>query len=130
VAVERHGSGGPWEDRYGYSRVVVADRHAWVAGCTATVDGEVRHLGDAHGQALAAFATARAALATVGFTVADVVRTTMYAVHAEDVDAIGRAHAEVFGAARPAATAVVVAGLVDPGMLVEVDVEAYRSEPQ
>jgi len=128
MAVERRGSGGPWEDRYGYSRVVVADGHAWVAGCTATVDGEVRHLGDPHAQALTAFGTAVEALASAGFTVADVVRTRMYAVHAEDIDAIGRAHAEVFGSVRPAATAVVVAGLVDAGMLVEVDVEAYRSE--
>jgi len=128
VAVERRGSGGPWEARYGYSRVVAAGGHAWVAGCTATVDGEVRHLGDPHAQALTAFATALDALAEVGFTVADVVRTRMYAIHAEDIDAIGRAHAEVFGAVRPAATAVVVAGLVDAGMLVEVDVEAYRTE--
>ena len=87
MAVERRGSGGPWEARYGYSRVVAAGGHAWVAGCTATVDGEVRHLGDPHAQALTAFATALDALAEVGFTVADVVRTRMYAIHAEDIDA-------------------------------------------
>ncbi len=40
--------------------------------------------------------------------------------------AVGRAHAELFGAVRPASTLVVVAGLIDPAMLVEVEVEAYR----
>jgi enamine deaminase RidA (YjgF/YER057c/UK114 family) len=127
VAVGRHGSGGPWEARYGYSRVVVAGDHAWVAGCTATVDGQVVHLGDPHAQALAAFAAAVAALESVGLATQDVVRTRMFVLRSEDIDAVGRAHAETFGATPPAATAIVVAGLVDPGMLVEVEVEAYRA---
>ncbi len=41
MTVQRIGSGGPWEDVVGYSRVVVAGDQAWVSGCTATVDGEV-----------------------------------------------------------------------------------------
>ena len=39
----RLGSGGPWEDVVGYSRVVAVGESAWVSGCTATVDGEVVH---------------------------------------------------------------------------------------
>jgi enamine deaminase RidA (YjgF/YER057c/UK114 family) len=50
----------------------------------------------------------------------------MYVVNAEDADAVGRAHGEVFGAVRPAATMVVVARLIHPDHLVEVEVEAYR----
>ena len=46
MTVRRIGSGGPWEDVVGYSRVVVAGDSAWVSGCTATVDGEVVHPGD------------------------------------------------------------------------------------
>jgi enamine deaminase RidA (YjgF/YER057c/UK114 family) len=126
VTPARFGSGGPWEARYGYSRVVATDRHAWVAGCTATVDGELVHLDDARAQTLTAFGIALDALAGAGFAPSDVVRTRMYVVRPEDLDAVGLAHGEVFAAVRPASTALVVAGLVDPRMLVEVEVEAYR----
>ncbi len=52
----RIGSGGPWEDLVGYSRVVVHGDSAWVSGCTATVDGEVVHPGDMAAQARVAMA--------------------------------------------------------------------------
>jgi enamine deaminase RidA (YjgF/YER057c/UK114 family) len=50
----------------------------------------------------------------------------MYVTDRAHADAVGRAHGEVFGAVRPVATMVIVAGLLDPAMLVEVEVEAYR----
>ena len=127
--IERLGSGGPWEDVVGYSRVVRVGDTAWTAGCTATVDGVVQHPGDAHAQALVAFEVALFALARVGFDRDEVVQTRMYVLRAEDTDAVGRAHADLFGAVRPAATMLVVAGFVDPQMLVEVEVVAARPAP-
>lgn len=124
--IRRVASGGPWEDAFGYSRAVHAGPHVFVSGCTATVDGSVRHPGDAYEQTLVAFDVARAALEPVGFGLEDVVRTRMYVVSADDCDAVGRAHAAVLGDVRPAATMVVVAALIDPAMLVEVEVDAYR----
>jgi enamine deaminase RidA (YjgF/YER057c/UK114 family) len=124
--VVRQGSGGPWEDAVGYSRVVRAGGHAWVAGSTAMVDGEVAAEGDPHGQTLAAFRVALKALEGVGLGAADVVRTRMYVVTAECADPVGRAHAELFGAVRPVSTLVVVKGLIDPRLLVEVEVDAFR----
>ncbi|MCC5575577.1 RidA family protein [Microtetraspora sp. AC03309] len=118
-------SGGPWEDRYGYARAVVAGPRVWVSGCTATVDGEVRHVGDAYRQMLTAISIALDAIGKAGGSLQDVVRTRIFLVKAEDFDAVGRAHGEVFGAVRPACTSIQVAGLVDPRMLVEVEVEAY-----
>ncbi len=123
---ERLGSGGPWEDVVGYSRVVRVGDTAWTAGCTATIEGVVQHPTDAYAQALVAFEGALFALARVGFDVGDVVQTRMYVVRPEDTDAIGRAHAELFDDVRPAATMVLVAGLVDPAMLVEVEAVAAR----
>lgn len=121
----RLGSGGPWEASFGYSRVVTAG--AWVlsAGCTATVDGVVVHVGDAGAQARAAFDIALTGLARAGASVRDVVRTRMYVVNRADADAVGRVHGQIFGAVRPVATMVLVAGLIDPHHLVEVEVEAY-----
>jgi enamine deaminase RidA (YjgF/YER057c/UK114 family) len=123
--ITRLGSGGPWEESYGYSRVVRAGNLLLSAGCTSTVDGVVTGVGDAHLQALTAFRIALAALASAGAGLDDVIRTRMYVVSADHADAAGRAHAELFGSVRPVATLVVVAGLLHPEHLVEVEVEAY-----
>lgn len=125
--IQRISSGGPWEDKFGYSRAVVAGPWILVSGCTATVDGEVGPEGDAYEQARTALGIAMEALASAGATAADVVRTRMYLGDiAADSDAVGRAHAEFFGAVRPAATMVEVAAFIDERMLVEVEVDAYR----
>lgn len=121
-------SGGPWEDRYGYARAVAAGPHVLVSGCTATVGGEVQHVGDAFNQTLTAISIALDAVEKAGVSVEDVVRTRLFVVNADDFDAVGRAHGQVFGSVRPVCTSVQVAGLVDPRMLVEVEIEAYRAD--
>jgi enamine deaminase RidA (YjgF/YER057c/UK114 family) len=125
VSVGRYGSGGRWEASFGYSRAVVAGPWVISAGCTATVDGAVVHPGDAGAQARTAFGIALDALARAGASRQHVVRTRMYVVNPADADAVGRAHGEIFGDVRPVATMVVVAALIDPDHLVEVEVEAY-----
>jgi enamine deaminase RidA (YjgF/YER057c/UK114 family) len=123
--IARFGSGGPWEQRYGYSRVVRAGNLLLTAGCTATVDGVVTGIGDPGEQARTAFGIALDALAAAGATIGDVVRTRMYVTDAAHADAVGEVHGALFAAVRPVATLVVVAGLLDPRHLVEVEVEAY-----
>jgi enamine deaminase RidA (YjgF/YER057c/UK114 family) len=129
MAVQRYGSGGQWEDTIGYARAVAAGPFVFVSGCTAMVDGAIVHEGDPHGQTVAAFRVVERALVAAGATLADVVRTRMFLTHARDSEAVGRAHRELFGEIRPAATMVVVSGLLDPQMLVEVEVDAYREPP-
>jgi enamine deaminase RidA (YjgF/YER057c/UK114 family) len=119
-------SGGRWEERYGYARAVVAGSWVIVAGCTSTVDGEVRHPGDPRKQALTAFGIALEAVQAAGLSAEDVVRTRYFVVDERHYDEVGAAHRELFGHVRPACTGVQVAGLIDPRMLVEVEVEAYR----
>jgi enamine deaminase RidA (YjgF/YER057c/UK114 family) len=120
-------SGSPYEVRYGYSRAVAVGDSCWVAGTTdAGPDGRSVHPGDAAGQARAAYSIALAALAEVGFAPAEVVRTRMYIVRAEDATSVAAVNGELFGAIRPASTLVRVAGLIDPSMLVEVELEARR----
>ncbi len=123
--IQRYQSGGPWEETYGYSRVVLAGDRAVTAGCTATVDGEVSSVGDAAAQTRTALAVALSALAEAGVSKEQVVHTRMYVVNREDADAVGRAHREVFGDIQPAATMVLVAGLLHPDHLVEIELEAY-----
>jgi len=121
-------SGGRWEDSAGYSRAIAVDDTCWVAGTTdAGPDGTSRHPGDARAQAVASWAIVERALGDAGFALADVVRTRMYVVDAAHADAVSRVHGETFGSIRPAATLVVVAALMDPSLLVEVEAEARRT---
>ncbi|MCW2915020.1 MAG: Endoribonuclease [Actinomycetia bacterium] len=124
--IRRISSDSPYEDVIGYSRAVVAGPFVLVSGCTATVDGQVRHEGDAYEQARTALRIALEAIEKAGAAVTDVVRTRMYVVDMADSDAVGRAHAEVFRDVRPAASMIQAAGFIDPRMLVEIEVEAYR----
>jgi enamine deaminase RidA (YjgF/YER057c/UK114 family) len=73
--IERFGSGGPYEEIYGYSRVVRAGDRLVTAGCTATVGGVVTGVGDPYAQALAAFRIALDALDRAGAGIEHVVRT-------------------------------------------------------
>jgi enamine deaminase RidA (YjgF/YER057c/UK114 family) len=127
--VLRLGSGGPWEAAYGYSRLVRAGDFVLTAGCTSTVDGVVAPVGDPAGQTAVAVQLGLDALARVGLGAADVVRTRMYVTDREHCDPVGRAHGAVFGAYRPVATMVIVAGLLHPDHLVEIELEAYAPQP-
>ncbi|MBD0743318.1 RidA family protein [Streptomyces sp. CBMA152] len=119
-------SGSPWEEAFGFARAVVAGDHVHVAGTTPFKGTVLYGEGDPYEQAKVAFGNALAALEELGLGVESVVRTRMYLTHARDIDEAGRAHKELFDAVRPAATLVIVTGLVDPRMLVEVEVDAYR----
>jgi enamine deaminase RidA (YjgF/YER057c/UK114 family) len=128
VARQRVSSGGPWEVRFGYSRVAVAGDTAFVAGTTdAGPDGRSLHPGDAAGQARAVFEIIERALAEAGFGLADVVRTRMFVTDAAHIAPIATVHGEVFRDIRPASTAVVVAALIDPSLLVEIEADARRA---
>jgi enamine deaminase RidA (YjgF/YER057c/UK114 family) len=125
----RHRSGGPWEEAFGYSRAVRAGERVLVSGCTAVRDGAIEHPGNAAGPARAAFRTAIEAVEALGGETGDVVRTRMYITHRGDADAVGRVHGELFAEVLPAASMLVVAGLISPELLVEVEVEAVVTEP-
>ena len=119
-------SGGPWEESIGYSRAVVAGPYIHVSGSTATVDGVLQHEGDAYGQAKVAFQVIEKTLLMGGHSLKDVVRTRMYLAKAEDMDAVGRAHGEIFSAIRPAATMLGGIQFINQAMLVEIEVDSYK----
>ena len=118
-------SGAPWEAKVGYSRGVRVGEHIAISGTTAVgADGQLVGPGDAYAQAKRCLEIIAAALAEAGSSVDDVVRTRMYVTRIEDWEAVGRAHGEVFASIRPASTLVGVAQLIDPEMLVEIEVDA------
>jgi len=123
----RVSSGGPWEGRGGYSRAIAVGDGCWVAGTTdAGPDGRSQHPGDIAAQARATLAIIAAALEDAGFTLDDVVRTRMFVTDMSRGPEVIAVHGEVFGEVRPAATMVEVRALIDPTLLIEIEVEARR----
>lgn len=118
------GSGSPWEDLVGYSRAVKVGNIIEVAGTTA-MDGDVLvGKGDLYLQTKFIFTKIEKALQHFGASMRDVVRTRMYVTNIAEWEKAGKAHGEFFAAVKPAATMVEVSGLIDAGLLIEIEVTA------
>ncbi|MEU7084405.1 RidA family protein [Streptomyces achromogenes] len=125
-AVRRVQSGSPWEESFGFARAVAAGDRVLVGGTTSFKGTVLYGEGDPYEQAKVAFTSALEAIAEFGLGIESVIRTRLYLTHARDVDAVGRAHQELFDSVRPVTTLLVVEGFVDPRILVEVELEAFR----
>ena len=117
-------SGSPYELRYGFSRGVRRGDRIEIAG-TAPVPPEGEEVAaTAYDQMMRCGEIALDALRVLGGDARHVIRTVMYITDAAEADEVGRAHGELFGEAAPAATMVVVAGLLEPAWKVEIEVSA------
>jgi enamine deaminase RidA (YjgF/YER057c/UK114 family) len=123
VGEQRITSGSPFESRIGFSRAIRVDDRVWVSG-TGPVWPDGTCPDDAGAQARRCFEIILAALSEAGAAAEDVVRTRMFLTSAADAEAVSAVHGELFGAVRPAATMVVIAGLLDPRWKVEIEAEA------
>ena len=116
-------SGSPYEERYGFSRAIRAGERVFVSG-TAPVWPDGGCDPDPAAQTRRCCEIIAAALEELGSSAGDVVRTRMYVTDAAHADAVGEVHREFFGAPAPAATMGVVASLLDPRWVVEIEAEA------
>jgi enamine deaminase RidA (YjgF/YER057c/UK114 family) len=82
---------------------------------------------DPYMQAMRCFEIITGALTEAGASVEQVVKTRMFVTDASYGEAVGRAHGEAMGAARPTATMVVVKALLDERWKVEIEAEAITS---
>ncbi|MCK4898808.1 MAG: RidA family protein [Anaerolineales bacterium] len=122
---QRTYSGAPWENKVGYCRALRAGDHIYVTG-TAPVDeeGGCYAPGNAYEQAKRCLEIIQVALQDLGADLNCVVRTRMFVTDISRWEQYGRAHAEFFATNPPATTMVEVKSLIDPNMLVEIEVDA------
>ena len=118
-------SGAKWEDIVGYSRAVRVGGRIYLTGTTAIDEkGELIGAGDPYRQTVQIIRNIERALKQAGATLENVVRTRMFVTDIQRWEEYGRAHREFFGDIRPCATMVEVRALIDPQMLIEIEVEA------
>jgi enamine deaminase RidA (YjgF/YER057c/UK114 family) len=120
-------TGSTMEKTAGYSRAVVDGDFAFVAGTTGYDYRTMTMPPDVTAQTRNCFRTIEAALGEAGFALADIVRATYYVTRREDADAVLAICGENLGAIRPAATLLVVVGLLKPEMKIEIEVTAKRA---
>jgi enamine deaminase RidA (YjgF/YER057c/UK114 family) len=110
----------PYEPIIGFSRAVRAGQTVYVSG-TGPVGADKA---DAATQTRHILNIICSTLEKAQARCQDIVRTRIYLTHVEDWEAVGKVHGEFFGSIRPAATMVVVAGLLNPSWRVEIEAEA------
>ena len=121
-------SGAPWESKVGYCRAVRKGPFIEVAGTTAMKDGKLVGVGDPYLQMITIVEIMKKAIEELGGKLEDVVRTRIFVTNIEDFERIGEAHGVYFSDIKPASTLVEVSALVDPEMLVEVEMTAIIGE--
>jgi enamine deaminase RidA (YjgF/YER057c/UK114 family) len=118
-------SGAPWEEQVGYCRALRHGKLVYVTGTAPMADdGTVFAPGDAYRQAKRCFEIITRAMRQLGAVPADVVRTRMYVTDISRWEEFGRAHKEFAIQNRPCTTMVEVRALIDPAMLIEIEVDA------
>jgi enamine deaminase RidA (YjgF/YER057c/UK114 family) len=127
--VQRISGHSPYEPVFGFSRAVVAGGRVLVAGTAPVPPGGGAPPAGPYDQARLCLELIGEALSRAGASLEHVLRTRIYITDATHWREVARAHGEVFADIRPAATAVIVAGLLDPAWLVEIEAEAALPDP-
>jgi enamine deaminase RidA (YjgF/YER057c/UK114 family) len=118
-------SGSPFEAQIGYSRAVVAGPWVFMSGTTGFDYKSMTIADNVVEQAEQCFRNVAGVLEQAGVSFADVVRITYLVTRREDFEPIWPVLQRYLGEVRPACT-VIVAQLLDPRMLIEVEVTAFK----
>jgi enamine deaminase RidA (YjgF/YER057c/UK114 family) len=125
MTVVRISTGSPFEKTFGYSRAVVKGGWCFVSGVTGYDYTTMEMPDEISDQARNCFSTISSVLAEAGFEMADIVRVQYTVTDVDLVDELVPVLGMAMGDIRPAAT-MVIAGLIKPEMLVEIEVTAFK----
>jgi enamine deaminase RidA (YjgF/YER057c/UK114 family) len=118
----------PWEEPFGFSRIVRVGDFVLVGGTT-SVDPSGAVVGETpYEQTVEILRKIEHELGRVGAALADVVQIRAYVTDISRSDDVGRAHGDAFTDVRPLMTMVEVSGLIDPRLLVEMEAVAVLSQ--
>ncbi|EKU97507.1 putative translation initiation inhibitor, yjgF family [Leptolyngbya sp. PCC 7375] len=128
-AIVRHFTDTPWEPAVGYCRAIRAGNQIFMSG-TAPVDdqGNTFAPGDGYAQAKRCFQIIQKTLRAMGADLSNIVRTRMYVTDISRWQEYGQAHQEFMGAYPPTTAMVEVRALINPDMLIEIEVDALVFE--
>lgn len=121
----RYFSGAAWESKVGYCRAIRKGNFIAVSGTTSIGDnGEVVGINSGYLQTKHCFEIIEKALNELGSSLGDVIRTRIFTTDISLWQEIGKAHFEAVGKNPPAASMYQVSALIDPQLLVEIEVDA------
>jgi enamine deaminase RidA (YjgF/YER057c/UK114 family) len=122
-------SGTHWEHIVGYSRAVRLRDFVYISGTTATdKEGKIVGIGNPYLQTIQIVKNIEIALQAVNASLKDVVRTRIYVTDISNWEKVGQAHAECFKQIRPATSLGEVSHLINPEILVEIEVDAIVTD--
>ncbi|MDF0680921.1 MAG: RidA family protein [Candidatus Nitrosocosmicus sp.] len=122
-------TGSTWESEVGYSRLVKSGHLIFVSGTTSVdEEGNIVGLGDSYEQTKYVIQKIHMVLRKVNANLSDITRTRIFTTRIDDWRHIGRAHAEYFKEIRPVTTMIEVKRLIQPELLVEIEVDAVLTE--
>lgn len=127
MEIRKIGSGAKWEDKVGYSRIVLAGAQIEIAGTTA-IDENNNLIGenDAYLQAKYIIQKIEKLLIESGLSLKNITRTRIYVTNIKDWEQVGKAHGEFFGQIKPASTMLEVSSLINEKMLVEIEMSGSK----
>lgn len=117
-------SGVVWEDIVGYSRAVRIGNLIEISGTTSIIDDKLVGKDDAYPQTITILNKVKSALEEADASLKDVIRTRMFVTDISKWEEYGKAHQEFFGEIKPATSMIEVKSLIDPNMLIEIEVTA------
>ena len=121
-------SGAVWEDLVGYSRAVRIGNQIEISGTTSVDGATIIGKGDLYSQTIFIFQKIEKTLIEAGASINDVVRTRMYVTDISKWEEAGKAHSEFFKDIKPASSMIGISGLINPELLIEIEVTAIIQE--
>jgi enamine deaminase RidA (YjgF/YER057c/UK114 family) len=117
-------TGSPWEDIIGYCRAVKVGNTIEIAGTTMAKDTDGNAITTLYGQTKAILEKLKSVLEDADASLENVVRTRMFLTDISQWEEAAKAHGEYFKDIKPVTTMVEVSKLIDPEILIEIEVTA------